>query len=56
MLVYLVRGHLHIESSHSLHENDAKFQTHPPSTPHIKISTLPKVDVYNFRYKTRKNF
>ena len=46
-----VRGHSHIESSKSLHENDAKFQTHPPSTLHVKIPNLPKIDVYNVRYK-----
>ena len=46
-----VRGHSHIESSHSLRENDAKFQAHPPSTLHVKMPNLPKIDVYNFRYK-----
>ena len=46
-----VRGHSLIESSHSLDENDAKFQTHPPSTLHVKMPNLPKIDVYNFRYK-----
>ena len=42
-----------MESSPSLHENDAKFQlqTHPPSTLHIKMPNLPKINVYNFRYK-----
>ena len=44
-----------MESSPSLHENDAKFQlqTHPPSTLHIKMPNLPKIDVYNSRYKIR---
>ena len=46
-----VRGHLHIESSHSLRENDAKFQSHPPSTLHFKMLNRPKINVYNFRYK-----
>ena len=46
-----VRGQSHIESSHSLHENDAKFQTHLQSTLHVKMTNLPKIDVYNFRYK-----
>ena len=44
-----VRGHSHIKSSHSLY--DAKFQTHPPSTLYFKMPSLPKIDVYNFRYK-----
>ena len=51
MLVYCVRGHSHITSSQSSRENDAKCQTHPPSTLHVKIPNLPKIDVYNFRYK-----
>ena len=46
-----VRGHSYIESSHSLCQNDAKFQTHPTSTLHIKMANLHKIDVYNFRYK-----
>ena len=45
------RGHSHIKSSHSLSETDAKFQTHPSSTLHIKMPILPKIDVYNFRCK-----
>ena len=45
------RGHSHIKPSDSLCQNDAKFQTHPPSTLHIKIPNLLKIDVYNFRYK-----
>ena len=44
-------GHSYTESSHTLHENDAKFQTHPPSILHVKMSNLLKVDVYNLRYK-----
>ena len=47
-----VRGHSHVESSHSLHQNDATFQTHPPSTLHVKMPNLLKIYVYNFRYKT----
>ena len=50
MLVYLCKDS-HIESSHSLHENDGKFQTYPPSTLHVKMPNLTKIDVYNFRYK-----
>ena len=46
-----LRGHLHIECSHSLHQNDAKLQTHPPSTLNAKMLHLPKINVYNFRYK-----
>ena len=38
-----------MKSSQSLRENDAKFQTHSPSTVHIKIPNLPKI--YNFSYK-----
>ena len=51
MSVYLCKGHSHIESSHSLCENDAMFQIHPPSTLHVKMPNLRKIDVYNFRYK-----
>ena len=43
MLVYLCKGSLNIKSSHSLHENDAEFQTHPPKSA--------KIHVHNFRYK-----
>ena len=32
----LLRGHSHIEFSHSLRQNDANLQTHPPSTINIK--------------------
>ena len=46
-----VRGHSHIESFHSLRENDANFQTHPLSTLHVKMPNLPKIDAYKFRYK-----
>ena len=42
-----------MESSHSLHKNDAKFQTHPSSNLHIKMANLPKIIVYNFSYKIR---
>ena len=51
-----VRGNSHIKSSHSFHENDAKFQTHPPSSLHIKMQNLPKIDDYNFKYKTCTHF
>ena len=44
-------GHSDTESSHSLRENDAKFQTHSPSILHAKMPNLSKIDVYNFRYK-----
>ena len=44
-----VKGHWYIESSHSLRESDAKFQTHLPSTPHAKMPNLLKINVYNFR-------
>ena len=40
-----------MEPPHSLHEKDAKFQTYPPSTLHVKMLSLPKINVYNFRYK-----
>ena len=43
--------HSHIESSHSLRQNDVKLQTHAPSILIIKMSNLPKIDVYNFKYK-----
>ena len=45
-----VRGHSHIESSHSWRESDAKFQTHPPITL-IKMPNQLKINVYNFTYK-----
>ena len=47
-----VRGHSHIKYSHSLHQNDAQFQTHLPSPLPVKMPNLPKINVYNFRYKT----
>ena len=47
----VLRGHSHIESSHSLRQNDANFQTHPATTLHVKMTNLPKIDVYNFSYK-----
>ena len=40
-----------IEPSHSLRQNDAKLQTHPASTVNAKMPNLPKIDVYNFKYK-----
>ena len=48
---FLVRGYSHIEYSHSLRQNDVKLQTHPPSGLNVKMPNLPKIDVYNFRYK-----
>ena len=44
-------GHSHIKPSHSLHQNDAKLQTHPPSTVNVTMPNLPKIDVYIFKYK-----
>ena len=44
-------GHSHMDSSYSLHENDAKFQTYPPSILHFKKPNLPKANAYNFIYK-----
>ena len=49
--IIVVRGLLHIESSQSLRQNDTKFQTHPPTTLHVKMPNLSKIDVYNFGYK-----
>ena len=46
-----VSGHSHIESFHSLCQNDVKSQTHPPSILNIKMPNLPKSDVYKFKYK-----
>ena len=51
MLVYLYKGSLTYRTSHSLRENDDKFQTHSPSALHVKMPKLLKVDVHNFRYK-----
>ena len=51
MLVYLCKGYSLIKSSHSLRENDAEFQNHPPSTLNVKMPNLPKIDVYNSRYE-----
>ena len=48
---FSLRGHSHVETSHSLRQNDAKFQTHPPSTLHVKMPNLPKIDDYDFRYR-----
>ena len=45
------KGHSHIGSSYSLHQNDTKLQTHPPSTLNVKMPHLPKIEVYNFKYK-----
>ena len=49
-LINFFRGNSQIESSHSLRQNDAKFQTHPPITLLVKMPNLPKMDAYNFRY------
>ena len=35
-------GHTHIKSPHGLHQNDAKFQTYPSTTLHVKMANLPK--------------
>ena len=35
-------GQSHIEPSHSLRQNDAKLQTHPPSTLDVKMPNLSK--------------
>ena len=42
-----IRGQSHIESSHSLCQNDAKLQTHPPNIHNVKMPNLPKIDAYN---------
>ena len=49
-----VRGHLHIESSHSFNENDAKFQTPPiylsrKSAKSVKKSMFITSDIKNCR-------
>ena len=46
-----VRGHSHIESSHSLSQNDATLKTYLPIILNVKMPNLPKIDVYNFIYK-----
>ena len=46
-----VRGHSHIESFHSLRENDTKFETHPTSILYVKMPNLLKIIVHNFTYK-----
>ena len=51
MLVYLCKASLTYQSSHSLRENDAKFQTYPPSTLYVKMPNLPKINIYDIRYK-----
>lgn len=48
-----LRSHSHIKSFASQCQNYAKFQTNPPSTLNIKIPSLPKTNVYDFKYKTR---
>ena len=49
--IRFIRGHSHIEYSHSLRQTDANFQTHPPTTLHVKMTNLPKIDVSNFSYE-----
>ena len=51
VLLLRLRSHLHIKSSHSLRQNDGKLQNHPPTILNLKIPNLPKIDVYNFKYK-----
>ena len=46
-----IMGPLKIETSQSFRQNDAKLQTHPPSTINVKMPNLPKTDVYNFKYE-----
>ena len=48
---YTTRNHSHIESSHSLCQNDPKLQTHPPIIVKVKMPNLLKVNVYNFKCK-----
>ena len=48
---WLLRDNSHIEASDSLCQNDVKLQTHLPSTINVKMPNLPKIDVYNFKYK-----
>ena len=49
--ITLIRGYSHIESFHSLRQNDATLQTRPPSTLNVKMRNMPKIDVYNLTYK-----
>ena len=53
---FCIRVHAHIESSHSLRQNDAKLQTYQHSTLNVKMPDPPKIDVYNFRYNLRRKF
>ena len=46
-----IRGHLRVESFHSLCQNNTKLQTHPPSARNVKMQNLSTIDVYNFKYK-----
>ena len=55
MLVYLCKASL----TYRIVPQFAKkmmFQTHPPSTIHVKMPNLPKIDAYNFRYKMNVEF
>ena len=47
-----VRGHSHIKSSYSLHQNDVKFQAHPLTTLYVKMPNVPKSDVYTSDIKS----
>ena len=40
------RGHINIESSHSLHQHDAMLQTNPLSTLNFKMQNLSRIYVY----------
>ena len=52
MLLYMCKVSLiYVESSHSLCQNDAKFQNHSPSILQVKTPHLQKIDAYNFIYK-----
>ena len=44
-------GAIHNQTFPQLCQNDAKLQTHPPSTVNVQMPNLPKIDVYNFKYK-----
>ena len=51
------KGHSHIESSHSLRQNDATLQTHPPSNLNVKMLNMPKTIIKFKNLKTKfKNY
>ena len=54
--VRILRDHSNIESSHSLSQNDANFQTHPATTFHVKMPNMPKIDVYNIVSASTKKY